>query len=161
MVYWPLAVSGLCGLLLFAVVAALIFKPDFRADLVAGQGKASLFGVLSVEGVVIVILCGMFLTGLLYPGWRNGGELAYADDAQQQIRVLTEKLATAEANVRSLTNDTRTRFTIEDVPQVLANLAPENEISEEIRELSDSNKGPWSPFARSQEILVSIPGGQR
>ncbi len=76
MVYWPLAVSGLCGLLLFAVVAALIFKPDFRADLVAGQGKASLFGVLSVEGVVIVILCGMFLTGLLYPGWRNGGELA-------------------------------------------------------------------------------------
>ena len=46
--YWPMIVSLLCGLLLAAVILALIFKQDFRKDVTAKQGKAHLFNVVSV-----------------------------------------------------------------------------------------------------------------
>ena len=41
---WPVIVSLLCGLLLAAVILALIFKQDFRKDVIAEPGKASLLG---------------------------------------------------------------------------------------------------------------------
>ena len=64
---FPILISGLCGLLLLALIGALIFSQTFRNDVLAGEGEASVLGVLSVKGVAIVLLCGLFLGGLLYP----------------------------------------------------------------------------------------------
>ena len=48
-------------------MSALIFSRSFRSDVLGGEGEATVFGILSVKGVSIVLLCGLFLGGLLYP----------------------------------------------------------------------------------------------
>ena len=63
----PIVISGVCGLLLIALVSALIFNQSFRNDVLGGEGEATVLGILSVKGVAIVLLCGLFLAGLLYP----------------------------------------------------------------------------------------------
>lgn len=151
--WWPYLVSGLCGVLLAALVLALIMNPGFRRDLVAGQGKASLFGVVSVEGVIIVILAGMFLAGLLSPAWRvdsanNGGN---PDVAQLQARIAEQQKKIAELGSPSTIDISR-------LPKLLTTLEPESEISKEIRAIAANSRGPWSPYSKSQGLLVSVPG---
>lgn len=65
----------ICALLLFGLVAALILSKSFRSDVLGGEGEASILGMLSVKGVSIVLLCALFIGGLLYP-------LKFATDAQ-------------------------------------------------------------------------------
>ncbi len=57
----------LCGILLLAIVLALIFSRTFRHDLLSGQGKARVLGLLSVEGVAFVVLTAILMGGLLHP----------------------------------------------------------------------------------------------
>lgn len=60
-------ISAVSGLLLILVVGGLIFNAGFRKDLVASEGKASLFGIISVEGVMVLVLCALFVFGMIYP----------------------------------------------------------------------------------------------
>ena len=63
---------------LVALMMALIFGQQFRDDVLAGRGEASVFGVISVKGAVIVLLCGLLLGGILFIGPSpepNGGPL--------------------------------------------------------------------------------------
>ncbi len=63
----PVLVSGVCGLLLVVLVGAFILSAGFRDAVLGAQGEATVTGILSVKGVAIVLLCGLFLAGLLIP----------------------------------------------------------------------------------------------
>jgi hypothetical protein len=157
--WWPVMVSALCGLLLAALVLALILNPEFRRDLAAGQGKASIFGVISVEGVIIVILAGMFLGGLLYPVWRFDGANASAGKGAADTTALQTTIAEQQKKIAEL--EAGNRIELAELPRLLESLEPESEISKEIRALADENRGPWSPYSKSQDLLVSVPGELR
>jgi len=65
--YLPLLIAGVCALLLSALVLALILNAKFRTDILGGEGEAKVLGFISVKGVAIVLLCALFLGGLIYP----------------------------------------------------------------------------------------------
>jgi len=65
--YLPLLIAGVCALLLSALVLALILNAKFRSDILGGEGEAKVLGFISVKGVAIVLLCALFLGGLIYP----------------------------------------------------------------------------------------------
>ena len=66
-----LLVPILCATVLVALISALIISDKFRHDILAHEGEASFLGIMSVKGVVVVVLCGLFLTGLIYSTNRN------------------------------------------------------------------------------------------
>lgn len=146
---WPVLVSLLCGLLLAAVILALIFKQDFRKDVTAKQGKASLFNAVSVEGVIVVLLSGMLLAGLLYPVWRN-----------PEITSLRTRIGELEKEIGTLkSKDSDQPGPIENLSEAVASLEPDSDLSSQIRGLARDQRGPWSRYSQSQDILISIPGG--
>jgi hypothetical protein len=74
--YWPYIVSGFCGIILLALISALIFRPAFRRDLIGGEGEAKLFDFVSVRGAIIVLLIGVFFAGLVLPVTSKKGNSA-------------------------------------------------------------------------------------
>ena len=163
-------VSAFCGLLLAITLLALIFNEKFRKDVMGGQGTAKILGILSVEGVVIVLLCGMFLAGLLYPVIKepsSGEEVenfikslplneTNADEVRTRIQQIIRDLDIAEKRIEELKAEER--FPLEDLPTKLRMLDPQDPVSEELRKIAVENEGPWSPYSTSREILVSVPG---
>jgi hypothetical protein len=63
----PLLISGVCALALIGLVAGLIVSSKFRNDVLGGEGEASVLGLISVKGVAIVLLCALFVGGMIYP----------------------------------------------------------------------------------------------
>jgi len=63
----PLLISGVCALLLIGLIAGLIVSSKFRNDVLGGEGEASVLGIISVKGVAIVLLCAIFVGGMVYP----------------------------------------------------------------------------------------------
>lgn len=60
-------VSVICGAISVALVLALIFSGPFRDAVLGGEGEARVIGLFTVKGVAIVLLCAIFLAGMLYP----------------------------------------------------------------------------------------------
>ena len=56
----------LIGIILSALVFAFIFSQKFRQDVVGGEGQATIFGLISVQGVIIVLLCGILVGAILW-----------------------------------------------------------------------------------------------
>lgn len=52
------------SLALLGIILAFVFSSNFRKDVIAAEGEASLFGIISVKGVIIVVLV-VVLAGLL------------------------------------------------------------------------------------------------
>lgn len=46
-------------------MVALIASPDFRTAVLGGPGEATILNLVTVKGVAIVLLCGLFIGGLL------------------------------------------------------------------------------------------------
>jgi hypothetical protein len=62
----PAIIAVFFALLLAALVAALIVSRDFRRAVLGGPGEATILNLITVKGVVIVLLCGLFIGGLLF-----------------------------------------------------------------------------------------------
>ena len=166
--FWPFAVSGLCGVLLLAIIGALIFNPDFRKDMSATEGKANLLNSISVEGAVVLGLCALFFCGLFYPvayPQQNFKKLAgeysievnQVSDAFELIIQLRKNLVEKELELKRVQDDSKV-IKINEIPGFIKNLSPSNPISEEIYNLPSKELGPWSKFLESQLISVSVPG---
>jgi hypothetical protein len=56
----------LFALLLSGLLVAFIFRRDFRDAVLGGHGEATFLGLLSVKGVAIVLLCGLFIGAILF-----------------------------------------------------------------------------------------------
>lgn len=63
----PILIAAVFAFLLVALIVALIFSKQFRDAMLGGEGEASVLGVLTVKGVAIVLLCALFVGGLIYP----------------------------------------------------------------------------------------------
>jgi len=64
--YLPGYIAIFFAALLAALLVALIFRRDFRDALLGGPGEATIFGLLTVKGVGIVLLCGLLIGGILF-----------------------------------------------------------------------------------------------
>ena len=62
----PGYIAILFTLLLAALLVSLIFRRDFRDALLGAPGEATVFGLLSVKGVGIVLLCSLLIGGILF-----------------------------------------------------------------------------------------------
>ena len=58
-----------CSIATLVLVGAIVFSEKFRRDILGGEGEARLFGILTVKGTAVLVLCGLFLGGLL---WSTG-----------------------------------------------------------------------------------------
>ena len=62
----PAVIAVFFALLLGALMAALIFRADFRTAVLGGPGEATILNLITVKGVVIVLLCGLIIGGLVF-----------------------------------------------------------------------------------------------
>ena len=62
----PGAVAILFAVLLAALVVAFIVSENFRTAVLGSPGEATVFGLISVKGVVIVLLCAVLTGAVLY-----------------------------------------------------------------------------------------------
>jgi len=63
-----LVISGVCGLASIILVLGLVFSGRFRRDVLGGQGEATVAGgLVTTKGAAIIVLCGLFLAGMMYP----------------------------------------------------------------------------------------------
>ncbi len=144
---WPIIISLLSGALLSLVIWALIFRPDFRRDVTAKPGRANIFNVFSVEGVIIVVVIGLLFVGMLYPLTRH-------ESNPQHVRGGVSNGGAKKSTLPAVQQTT----SIQDLPRKVAKLQPDSEAAQKIRELVLEEKGPWSPYPKSKEIRISVPG---
>ena len=71
--YIPILISTVCALAILSLIAAMIFNEKFRDAMLGGSGDVKVVGILTVQGVAIVLLCALFLAGLVYPLSTTGG----------------------------------------------------------------------------------------
>lgn len=62
----PGLIAVFFALLVAALVAALIFRRDFRDAVLGGPGEANVLGLITVKGVAIVLLFGILIGGILF-----------------------------------------------------------------------------------------------
>ncbi len=53
------------GAVLLLTMGGFVFSEKFRKDVTASEGEASFFGMLSVKGVIIVLLIGIFVAAMV------------------------------------------------------------------------------------------------
>lgn len=139
MSYFPIIVSSICGLLLVLLVSALIINKSFRSDVLGGEGEATVLGLLSIKGVVIVVLCGLFLGGFIYP-------LKYCtklgiNKVEEQIRAGLESKSTESAFASSLIN-------------IIEKSPPDSLLSKKLIELAEARKTPFHFPSRKVELTL-------
>ncbi|MEE1868476.1 hypothetical protein [Pseudomonas auratipiscis] len=86
-----LLISAVCGAISVFLILGLIFNTKFRRDVLGGQGEAALFGVITAKGAAIIVLCALFIGGMLYPLSTSNLECRGAIDSLKAQ--LAEKLA--------------------------------------------------------------------
>jgi len=159
---WPFWVSGLCGLLLSIITLALIFNSQFRTDISASEGKASIFNIISIEGAFILVLCGLLFSGLLYPvafpSQTFNDALRQYSLANTKVNTFIQKhLALKEAHEQLQSSIQKDYIQRTDLLGFIKDLSPESDMARAIAALPSKQIGPWSPFPSAQEVSISIP----
>lgn len=77
-----------CSALVTAIVAAAIFSPRFRSDILASDGDTKVFNILSISGAALVLLSGLFMAGAILA--------AYSDN---NIKIASIELALSQSNL--------------------------------------------------------------
>jgi hypothetical protein len=54
------------SIILISLIGALIFKENFRKDILISEGEATIFGILNVKGAAIIALAGLFLGAIIW-----------------------------------------------------------------------------------------------
>jgi hypothetical protein len=150
MSYFPVFVSGICGLLLILLVGALIINTSFRGDVLGGEGEATVLGLLSIKGVAIVLLCGLFLGGFIYPlkYFTEPSTEPSSDEIEDIIRVGLENRDTEGAYTGSLMN-------------MIENLPPSSLLGKKLVELAEARHSPFNFSSRPVKLSLgsNIPQG--
>ena len=168
-----------CSVLLTALVAALIFNSKFRQDIMAGEGEASVLGILSVKGVVIVLLSGLFLGALILTAksgmntnntnttgfivddvlplieQKHSSDISYIDQTTERLKSDVEDFMNDKWNPRFLSLAVNNHLVVEDLKNATS-------IEEKQRILSDFSKDAlYQIFKQKQELIDSIDRGYR
>ncbi|MGI9280039.1 MAG: hypothetical protein ACR2PX_10480 [Endozoicomonas sp.] len=167
---WPYLVSGVCAFLLCCLILALIFSSKFRADITSGNtNKTKIFNVITLEGALVLSLCGLFFYGLIQPvikppepfslyaranGFSFETPTVFIEDYKQKIAELNqvkERVSLLESELEGVVRE-------ENLVSYIKDLSPDSELSVVLRDLPLNHEGPWGRFKKSETILVSIPG---
>ena len=62
-----LVVSVVCGAISAVLILGLVFSSRFRSDVLGGQGEATVLGLVTAKGTAIIVLCALFIGGMLFP----------------------------------------------------------------------------------------------
>jgi len=156
----PVIISGVCALLLIALVSALILNQSFRNDILGGEGEASVLGILSVKGVAIVLLCGLFLGGLLYPlKFINGPNVL-----KNNSSLIVQESANIVASTKGSLHLSAGSMTVIPRLNIGVKLSADNNFSIKAREVRLSFSYPKNPLGKIteqnkvDESVVSIQG---
>lgn len=173
--YWQIIISAFCALVLGALMIALIYNANFRKDLAASQGKANLFNLISVEGALVLALSALFFYGMIHPvrhplqsfqsrmdmagiAAQNPDELVELYRASQNAidsqKALIDDQARRMASLQYQYSDYIAKGAVADF---VLTLPPEHDISRALYDLPRKAVGPWSPYAKSTTISVSVP----
>lgn len=174
--YWPYFVSAFSGILLGAIIVALIASKSFRQDLAASDNKASLFNVISIEGAVVLVMCGIFFYGMIYPvlnphkGFSLIAEASnvkvetpkelidlYKSEVEKSSSLQAEK-DESENNIKILTSKLDNCISKNDVATYVRSLSPSDTQSKLLFPYPSKKLGPWSNFQKSEELTVTVPG---
>ena len=140
--------SAVCALLLILIMVGFVFSPSLRKDLVMSEGEASLFGGISVKGVLIVLLVALLLGGMIYayppPPEPPSPDPPELEVLRNRVRELERALEGAESP--------------DNITRIVRSLDPADVLSEQLRGIHQNERGPWSPFSSSTPILLSVPG---
>lgn len=110
-----------CVALVGAIVLASIFSNRFRKDFLASDGETKVFGLLSVTGAALVILCALLIGGAILAA-RMDYDLSVAlqsrdlTDCRSNLRQRDAQIATSRSEIdrqESLIKELRNRFTKE------------------------------------------------
>lgn len=100
--YLVITISVVCGIISLVLVLALVFSGPFRRDVLDGNGEATFAGILTAKGAIIIVLCAMFVIGMIYPIMTSNTDCS---NALGEIRAYVESKQTVNAhspNVRVL-----------------------------------------------------------
>ena len=134
--------------MLVFILGAFVFYKNLRKDLVASEGEANLFGLVSVKGVAILLLAALLVTGMIY---------AFPSVDNSAIEALRADLVEAETRQQELEQILES-VEARDIAQIVASLDPVDDLSRQLRGIQQNARGPWSPFSSSTPILFSVPG---
>lgn len=151
MQYLPFIIIGILTLLLSTVILVFVFNQKFRQDVIAGKGKASIFGILSVEGVIIVVLCGIIAGCLIYFTTKFLPPQILIKKLPGELQMITPE-ETLE-KIREFVENKN--LSDEDVLDKIKNLDYDSELSKKIRDLRTRKKGPW--FQAAKTLTIGIP----
>ena len=106
-----LVVSATSGAISALLVLGLILSAKFRRDVLGGHGEAAILGVITAKGAAIVVLCALFVAGMLYPLSRSNQE---CDEAIGRLNAqLAEKFASQIRHAATESDVTALRGIIE------------------------------------------------
>ena len=104
--YIPILISLVCGVALLSLISAMIFNSSFRDAMLGGSGDVKIAGIITAQGVAIVLLCALFLSGLIYPmskiGWRDSKA-----PTTTEPHLDTEYISAAERRLSQMRQDIR------------------------------------------------------
>lgn len=151
---------GLFSALLVIIVLALIFSQKFRQDIIGAPGKANVLGILTVEGVVVVILCSLFVGGLIYviSEFRQSivptpqKKMISIQDLPENIqsvdpKKVLEKIEELAKNEQNPPDNV--------ILKKLSDLTYDFPLSKDIREMRTKKQGPWLQTAKV--LTIGIP----
>lgn len=81
---------AIIGIILLAIVGAFIFSENFRKDVIASEGEASVFGMINVKGVIIILLAGIFCGAFVWILSENSKTTPSTKDNREFISKLRE-----------------------------------------------------------------------
>lgn len=139
-----------CGLILTAIITALIFSSKFRKDVIASEGEASVLGLISVKGVVIVLLTAIFggiFAYILQLDAKGGGSASSTESA-------IEYLKDAHDDVYSLSSDTGN----DSLMVILANGMPIGQLGKNLTKKLTATRSAGDPRHWNIGILKSFLG---
>ncbi|MDX1636542.1 MAG: hypothetical protein R3281_01145 [Balneolaceae bacterium] len=146
-----------CAVLLAVIISAMIINDKFRADILAGEGEAKIFGLISVRGVVLVLLFALLLGTIVYSADKQTTNRSVSPDI---LPVLTQaqnaSLGQAEQKYNEAKNSLSAFMHKEWIPQLSTNVVSTSGILLILEEEGqESSRQALQEFSRSlsSEVL--------
>lgn len=172
---WPYLISGLCSILLLVIIITLVVSKEFRSDLIAKENKASMLGLISIEGAIVLVLCALFFVGMMYPIVKphipfdtmiesRGYEFESPSnllDAYENILKENESLncevSTLKKEMKNLIDEQKTIFSDSKIYEYIKTLSPSSKFANRLKQLQKDQDGPWAIKGEAVPLKIQVP----
>ena len=150
----------ICSAAIISLIGALIFNKSFRADILSTENEANIFGILSVKGVAVIVLLGLFLGGLIY-SFSNVKEEESTQLMSALAKLQSSQLNEINLRTKSIETSILDFYTDEYVPnfaeQFTNSIPEETDLDVELKRLIEqSSSNNISSFRDSMSQLNDL-----